>query len=115
MAHHISPPARAGKPANAPVFGILAKADALALAVLRDLVERLRKALERKRVRGLGALGGGALDHGVRRTAHRLDHLLLLGGVLDPEAVALGVHRKARAADLQRRFRTGLERIADHD
>src|SRR5262249_3626422 len=101
MARHISPPARAGKPANALVFVILAQLGALALALLRDLVERLRKPLQRKCIRGLGALGGDALDHGVRRTAQRLDHLLFLGGVLDPEAVALGVHRIARAADLQ--------------
>ena len=44
-----------------------------------------------------------------------LDHLLFLRGVLDPEPVALGVHRVGRAADLERGFRARLQRVADHD
>src|SRR6516165_559252 len=73
--------------------------DGLALAVLSDPVERLRQALQREGVGGLGAFGGNALDHEISGPAHGLDHALLLGRILDPEPVALGVHRVSRAAD----------------
>src|SRR5438874_13297524 len=76
----------------------------LAPAILRDLVERLGKPLQGKGVGGFGALGGNALDRGIGGFAHGFNHPLLFGRVLDPESVALGVHRKRRAADLERRF-----------
>src|SRR5216684_5480918 len=84
-------------------------ATTLALAILRQFVERLRKSLQREGVRGLGALGRHALDHDVRSLTHGVDHPLFLGGVLDPQTIALGVHRVRSATDLQRRFRAGLQ------
>src|SRR5665213_3741114 len=65
---------------------------ALAPAILRHAVEGLGEALQRERVGGLGALGGDALDRHVGGLAHGLDHAIFLGGVLDPEVVALSVH-----------------------
>src|SRR5262245_58297508 len=79
---------------------------------LRSAVERLRNALERERVGGRGSLRGLGLDHGVAGLAHGLDQPRLFGGVLDPGAVVLGVHREAAAADGHGRFGVGLEGIA---
>src|SRR5476651_966691 len=81
--------------------GIIATASAF--AILRQPVERLGEALEREGIGGLGALGRHALDGDIGGLAHGVDHPLFLGGVLDPEAVALGVHRVRRAADIERR------------
>src|SRR3954463_7202505 len=85
------------------------------LAILRQFVERLGKPLHREVVRGLGALSRHALDHHVGSLAHGFDHPFFLGGILDPEAVALGVHRIGTTADLQGRFRARFQRVADHD
>src|SRR5438874_8059658 len=87
----------------------------LAPAILRQAVERLRQAFQRKGVDSLGALGGDALDGDVGGFAHGIYHPLFLGRVLDPEPVALGIHRVRAATDFERRLRTRLERVADHD
>src|SRR3984957_2702818 len=90
-------------------------ATTLAPAILRQPVERLGKPLQRERIRGLGALCRHPLDDHIGGLAHGVDHPLFLGGVLDPEAVALGVHRVGSAADLKRRFRARLQGVADYD
>src|SRR5450756_1992003 len=75
---------------------------ASAPAILRESFERLGKPLQRKGVGGLGALGGYALDGHIRGLAHGVHHPLFFGGVLDPEAIALSVHRIRRAAEEER-------------
>src|SRR5690606_14816427 len=87
----------------------------LALAILRNPVQGLRQSLEGKHVRSLRPPRRHALDGGFRTLAHSVDQTILIGGVLDPDAVALGVHRVARTADLDRSFRARLERIAHCD
>src|SRR6266567_227451 len=74
-------------------------AGAALFALLLDLVERLSEALHRQ----VGAL------------AHGIDHARLLGNVLDPGPVVLGVHPELGGADLGGGVRIGLERIADDD
>src|SRR5205085_2547807 len=69
------------------------------LAFLRRPIDRLANALERERIGGLGAAGGGGLDHHVGALAHGVEQLGLFRRVLDPGAVVLGVHREVRAAD----------------
>src|ERR1700737_4603383 len=89
-------------------------ATTLALAILRQPVERLGKALQRERIRGLGALCRHAPDGHVGSLSHGVDHPLFLGGISSPEAIALGVHRVVVAADLRRRFRARISRVPDH-
>src|SRR5581483_12248527 len=101
------------RPSGARWKAVKSRKKRLAPAVLRDLVESLRQALQREGVDGLGALGRNTLDRDIGRAAHGLHHGVFLGRVLDPESVALGVHRVGRAADVDRRFRTGLQLIAN--
>src|SRR4029453_15808941 len=82
-------------------------------ALLLNLVERLREALERNLVGRRGAAAGGAAHSQVGGLAHGVDHARLLGDVLDPGAVVERVHRELGAADLGGGVRRGLERIAD--
>src|SRR5262249_27952615 len=80
-----------------------------------DLVERLSEALERVLVGRLGAAARGSLYRQVGALAHGIDHARLLGNVLDPGPVVVGVHRELGGADLGGGVRIGLERIADDD
>src|SRR5207237_10847409 len=85
------------------------------LAFLLGAVERLRETLERVLVGRLGAAAGDALDGEVGALAHGIDHARLLGDVLDPGAVVLGVHRELGGADLGGGVRGRFERIPDDD
>src|SRR5436305_14748564 len=64
------------------------------LALLGGTVERLAEPLERVTVGGLGAARRGALDHKLATLTHGIHHARLLGGIPDPGAVVLGVHRE---------------------
>src|SRR5688500_4709061 len=83
-------------------------------ALLGDLVERLADTLERICVRCLGGARRLALDHEIGATAHRIGQLALLGGVLNPGAVALGVHRKGGLANRGSCFGAWFLRVS-HD
>src|ERR1700722_15563131 len=84
-------------------------------AFLADLVERLGEPLERIGVGRRGAPRRLALDGHIRALAHGIDQTRLLGSVLDPGAVTLGVHVVARAAELDGRVGIRLEPVADDD
>src|SRR3954469_23331367 len=85
------------------------------LALLLDLLERLRKPLERILIRRRGAAPRRPLHRQVGALAHGIDHTRLLGDVLDPGAIVLRVHRELDGADLGGGIGAGLERIADDD
>src|SRR5258708_25246904 len=85
------------------------------LALLLDLVERLGEALERILVGRLGAAARSSLHRQIGALAHGVDHARFLAGVLDPGAIALGVHGELGGADLGGGNRIGLERVADND
>src|SRR5258707_4183485 len=84
-------------------------------AFLAHLVQRLRQALERKHIAGGGAARRRALDGQVGALAHGVDQTRLLGGILDPGAVGLGVHGVGGPAHFERRVRIALEAIADDE
>src|SRR5215204_7261421 len=63
------------------------------LALLGNTVERLAEPLEGVTVGGLGAARRGTLDHKLATLTHGIHHARLLGGIPDPGAVVLGVHR----------------------
>src|SRR6476620_9024800 len=85
------------------------------LALLRDAVERLGEALQRIAIGRFGTAPRFAGHDHVGAAPHRVDHARLFGGVLEPGAVGLRVHRVLVRADVDVCLRTGLERIADHD
>src|SRR5258708_20765691 len=70
------------------------------LALLLDLIERLGEALERILVGRLGAAARSSLHRQVGALAHGVNHARFLADVLDPGAIALGVHRELGGADL---------------
>src|SRR4029077_17341302 len=57
----------------------------------------------------------GSFHRQVGAFAHGIDHASLLGDVLDPGAVVLGVHRELGGADLGGGVRIRFERISDDD
>src|SRR5258708_24297303 len=84
------------------------------LALLLDLVERLGEALERILVGRLGAAARSSLHSQIGALAHGVDHARFLAGVLDPGAIALGVHGELGGADLGGGSRICPERVADN-
>src|SRR6476620_11873211 len=85
------------------------------LALLLDLLERLRESLERILIGRRSAATRRALHRQVGAFAHGIDHTRLLGDVLDPGTIVLRVHRELDGADLGGGVGAGLERIADDD
>src|SRR5260370_2853225 len=81
-------------------------------ALLRGAVEGLGQSLERIAVDRFRAAAGGAAHDEVGALAHGIDQPRLLGRILDPGAVALGVHGELGGADLGGRVGRALERIA---
>src|SRR5260221_7090552 len=86
---------------------------AVLLALLLDLIERLREPLERILVRRLRAAARGALDCDVGALAHGVDHARLLAHIFNPGAVVLSVHGELGGPDLGCGVGTGFEGVAD--
>src|SRR5215831_2052129 len=84
-------------------------------AFLPDLVERQREAFERIHIGAHGPFGGRALDHKILAFAHGFDQLGLLGGILHPSAVRLGIHRIVPARDFNVGVAVGLEPVTEDD
>src|SRR5215468_3220206 len=68
--------------------------------LLADPIERFGQPAERINIGAGGSLGGGAFDGEVRALAHGVDQPGLLGRVLDPGTVGLGVHGVGCAGNL---------------
>src|SRR5262249_54449592 len=90
-------------------------AAAALFALLLDLVERLREALERILIGRRRAAPRSALHGEIDALAHAVDHARLLADVFDPGAVVLSVHGEFCGPDLGRGVGTGFEGIADND
>src|SRR5262249_20853379 len=108
-------PGRASSVPNILGFrGVPGSAAAL-LALLLDLVERLREPLECILIGRLRAAAGRAFHRQVGALAHGIDHARFLGDILDPGTVVLRVHRELGGADLGGGVRTRSERIPYDD